>query len=110
MLGCVLAALWAQPASARPPWDDAEREQRRSELRQQLEAERDRWRGGPPPPHDARRDRPPGPGGPWGGPPPHHVRPYGPGGGGDPRGGDGPHRLSPEERRALRQELRQQRP
>jgi len=91
LLWCVQVLLSAGPAAARPPGDEGERQQRRMELRQQLEAERDRWRA------DGPR------GGPRGGPP----RDAAPPGHAGPHGGA---RLSPEERRALRQELRQQRP
>jgi hypothetical protein len=87
----LLAALLvtAAPAWARPP-DDDERVQRRLELRRQLEAERERWalEGGP---HRAGRH-------PSGHPPQGWAPAH------------GSSRLTPEERRALRQELREQRP
>jgi hypothetical protein len=120
----VLTLLSAAPVAARPPSDDAERAQRRSELRQQLEGERERWRGGPgrdgppgqyrplsPGPHGP--NGPHGPPGSWGGVPPERAVPPGPGPDAHRwrgSGGDDGHRLSPEERRALRQELRRQRP
>ena len=111
--GCgLLLATWvAAPAHARG--DDAERQARRHELRQQLQAERERWRG------DERGRGPGGPGAPgYGappgyGPPPGYRAPpaYAPSpGAGPPPGWGGGHRLTPDERRALRQELRQQRP
>jgi hypothetical protein len=92
LLLCLQVLLSAGPAAARPPGDDAERQQRRAELRQQLEAERDRWRA------DGQR------GGHRGGPPHGSLPPPGHG------GHHGGARLSPEERRALRQDLREQRP
>ena len=114
MLVCAVAILVATGAHARGGGDDPERQARRLELRQQLEAERERWRAEGP-----RR----GPGGPvqggfgQGG---HH---YGPGPapdgaiapgtgawGGERPGWSSAPRLSPEERRALRRELREQRP
>lgn len=71
------------------------------ELRQQLEGERDRFRG------DPRRGMPggSGPGAAPGFAPPGHGMPgYG------PPPAHGGQRMSPEERRTLRQELRRQRP
>ncbi len=111
-MSCLLLSLQvllcAGPAWARPPGDDADRQQRRMELRQQLEAERDRWHA------DGRRGHQQGPVGPGArgdGPPPGY------GYGGPPRHGPPPGfvppeggRLSPDERRKLRQELRQQWP
>jgi len=114
MLVCAVAMLVATGAHARGGGDDPDRQARRQELRQQLEAERERWRA-----EGGRR----GPGGPV----PGHAAPYGrgpaqdglappgyapaPGGwGGDGHGWSGAPRLSPEERRALRRELREQRP
>ena len=115
--------------------DDPDRQQRRIELRQQLQAEGERWRAqrpltpyGPGPlmpyghtPAAGHGTMPgfapgaaPGEGMPPGrGPgaygPPHGgagvYGPYGPAGG---AGGWGGHRMSPEERRELRQELRRQ--
>jgi hypothetical protein len=90
LLLCLQVLLSAGPAAARPPGDEGAREQRRMELRQQLEVERERWRA------DGQR------GAHRGGPP----QGVGPPGHGAQHGGA---RLSPEERRALRQELRQQR-
>ena len=69
----------------------AEREQRRQELRQQLESERARWR------HEGRPGERAGPGGPAWAEPRHPGHP-------------GAGRLSPEERRALRETLREHRP
>lgn len=84
----------AVPARAAGP-DPYERQQRRQELRQQLEAERERWRaeghGGGHPRSGS----------------PHGFAPHGPGGGPPPGHGA---RLSPEERRALREALREHRP
>ena len=123
-VGMVAAVAAAQPALARD--DDPDRDARRHELRQQLRAERERWLA------EGRR-----PGGHWG--PPGRVAGGAPGGlpgglpgagpgagpgarladpayfpgPGDPagRGGyGGGHRLSPDERRELRQTLRQHRP
>ena len=147
---CLIAATSAaEPALARD--DDLDRQARRHELRQQLQAERERWRsdargpaayGATP---DARGAVPidrPSPGAAplrgYAGPPgyvgPHGYAPHGyvppghdaprygtpprdpasgyasHGGPGGPQGWGGGHRLSPEERRALRQELRQHRP
>ncbi len=116
-LFCALAILVATGAHARGGGDDPERQARRLELRQQLEAERERWRSEGP-----RR----GPGG-------HGQGGYGQGGyygpgaapdgamapgqgpgpgawGGERPGWGGAPRLSPEERRTLRRELREQRP
>jgi len=106
VLVCAVAILVATGAHARGGGDDPERQARRLELRQQLEAERERRRAEGP-----RR----GPGGPaqggFGqggydgqGPAPDGAIAPGTGAwGGAPR-------LSPEERRALRRELREQRP
>jgi len=118
ILSCCLAGLvLAGPAHARGgPDDDPDRQARRMELRRQLEAERERWRAEP---GEMRRQRqgfvaPPGylPGpppaaadaGPRGDGP---MYPAAPGPGAATPGGP---RLSPEERRVLRQELRQQWP
>jgi hypothetical protein len=87
-LCCALALLVGGQALARSPADEAEREQRRLELRRQLEGERGRW-GGP-----ARGGEPPGYRAPHHGMPPGHGGP----------------RMTPDERRALRRELREQRP
>jgi hypothetical protein len=114
LLVCAVAILVATGAHARGGDDDPERQARRLELRQHLEAERERWRSegsrrgpggygqggyyGPGPAPDGAMA--PGQGhrsGGWGG-----ERP-GSGWGGAPR-------LSPEERRTLRRELREQRP
>jgi uncharacterized membrane protein len=107
LLLCLQALLWAGPASARPPGEEGERQQRRMELRQHIEAERERWHA------DGRRGGAQAPGGPGprGDAPPAHgyggpMRHGQPPGFAPPAGG----RLSPEERRALRQELRNQRP
>ena len=118
VLVCAVAILVATGAHARGGGDDPERQARRLELRQQLEAERERWRAEGP-----RR----GPGGPvqggfgqggfgQGG---HHDGPgpapdgaMAPGSGasgGERPGWSSAPRLSPEERRALRRELREQR-
>jgi hypothetical protein len=113
MLVFALAMLVATGAHARGGDDDPDRQARRQELRQQLEAERERWRaeggrrgqGGQPgyrypdgrgPGRDGTMapGYAPGPGA-WGG-----ERP----------GWSGAPRLSPEERRELRRELREQRP
>jgi hypothetical protein len=116
----VAAGVVASPALARG--DDPERQARRHELRQQLQAERERWRGDergrggwPPAAHAPGGAHAVPPGGAWGpapggggaGPAPGYAPP--PGYGGGPGWGGG-HRLSPDERRALRQDLRQQRP
>ena len=133
--GVLIATLVVEtPALARE--GDPDRQARRHELRQQLQAERERWRGeergrggwAPPPGHapGSGYAAPPGggrapghgAGGPYPAPPAYAPPPgYGappgyapaPGHGGGPGWGGG-HRLSPDERRALRQELRQQRP
>jgi hypothetical protein len=128
-VGVLFATLAvATPALARD--DDPDRQARRHELRQQLQAERERWRGeergrggwGPPPGYTPGGGHAAPPGGGWapghgaGGPyptPPAYAPP--PGYGAPPGyvpapGHGGGHRLSPDERRALRQELRQQRP
>jgi len=112
LLLCLQVLLCAGPAWARPPGEDGDRQQRRMELRQQLEAERDRWHA------DGRRGYPQGPMGPGGrgdGAQPGYGPP--PGYGGPPRHGQPPGyappeggRLSPDERRALRQDLRRLRP
>jgi hypothetical protein len=109
-VGLVAVLAAATPALARD--EGPEREARRHELRQQLRAERERWLA------EGRR-----PGGPWGPPaglpgamsgarpadPAHFQGPgYGPAPG--PGGWGGGHRLSPDERRELRQTLRQHRP
>jgi len=88
-LCCALALVVGGPAFARPPADEAERQQRRLELRRQLEGERERW-GGPAP----HRGEPPGHRMPQHGMPP----------------GQGGARMTPDERRALRRDLREQRP
>lgn len=115
LLVCALAILVATGAHARGGADDPERQARRQELRQQLEAERERWRG-----EGARRGlgggAHSGPGAAYGqgqtadgALAPGYVP--GPGGGsGDRPGWSGTPRLTPEERRALRRELREQRP
>lgn len=90
---CVLALIIAGQASARQG-DDAERQQRRMELRQQLEGERERWQSDPRR-GDGRSGRQGAGQGEAG--MPHH-------------GGHGGARLSPDERRALRRDLRDQRP
>lgn len=108
-VGVLIATLVvATPAFARH--DDPDRQARRHELRQQLQAERERWRG-------EERGRggwgpAPGAGGPYPAPPAYAPPPgYGASPGYAPAPGHGGgHRLSPDERRALRQELRQQRP
>lgn len=89
-LCCALALLAAGPALARPPVDEAERQQRRLELRRQLEGERERWSG----PHQRAPGGPPAYG------TPHHGMAPVPGGA----------RMTPDERRALRRDLREQRP
>jgi hypothetical protein len=74
-------------AMHRPGWateDEADRERRRQELRRQLSEDRERWSG------------PGGPGGPGHATPMPHP--------------EGRQRLSPEERRALRDALRQDAP
>ncbi len=90
-LVCLLALFIAGQASARQG-DDAERKQRRMELRQQLEGERDRWNADP-----RRGEGRPGRQGQGEAGMPHH-------------GGHGGARLSPDERRALRRDLKDQRP
>jgi hypothetical protein len=112
---CALVFLVSASAHARGGADDPEREARRQELRQQLEAERERWRG-----EGVRRGA--GRSGHSG-----HGSAYGPGqaadgplapayipgpGGrsGDRPGWSGEPRLTQEERRSLRRELRDQRP
>jgi hypothetical protein len=105
----VAAASAAGPALARG--DDPERQARRHELRQQLHAERERWRaegrgpGGYGAGAGVGRGMGPGTAGEGGW---QALRPM-PGEGLRPGPGGG-HRLSPDERRALRQELRQHRP
>jgi hypothetical protein len=89
LLLCFGALLSAGPALARG--DDGDRQERRLELRRQIEAERDRWRA------DPRRGGP-GQGGRG------YQAPMRPG----HEPGHGP-RLSPDERRELRRELREQR-
>jgi Ni/Co efflux regulator RcnB len=93
LLVCVLALMIAGQASARQG-DGAEREQRRMELRQQLQGERDRWQADP-----RRNEGHPGRQGGGRGEAgmPHH-------------GGHGGAKLSPDERRALHRDLRDQRP
>jgi hypothetical protein len=95
LLCCALALGVPGAARARPPHDDGERQQRRAELRQQLQAERERWHGDGMRRGDAGRPYGASPGRPGEGavPPPH-----------------GGHRMTPEERRALRQDLRRQQP
>jgi hypothetical protein len=108
-LACAVVILVATGAHSRAGGDDdAERQARRLELRQQLEAERERWRA------DAPRGGPGGYG-PRGyyrpGPTPDGAIAPGSGARGDERPGwSGAPRLSPEERRVLRRELREQRP
>ncbi len=105
---CAVVILVATGAHARAGGeDDAERQARRLELRQQLEAERERWRA------DGPR-RGPGGYGPRGyyGPGPAPDGAIAPGSGawgGERPGWSGAPRLSPEERRVLRRELREQR-
>jgi hypothetical protein len=124
-------------ALARGGDDDPDRQQRRLELRQQLQAEGERWRaqrpltpygpGAPmpfghtpaaghgmapgfaPPPGAAPGEGMPSGRG-HGGYGPAHGGPgaYGPYGAPGGAGGWGGHRMSPEERRELRQELRRQ--
>jgi hypothetical protein len=97
------ATLVVEPSSA-AGLDPEAREQRRQELRRQLEAERERWRAEGHAGGHRRHAGPhgfaaPGPGaGPPGGYP--AGSPYGAGGA----------RLSPEERRSLRDTLREHRP
>ncbi len=137
LLGLVVATVVAAgPALAGD--DDPERQARRHELRQQLQAERERWRadgrgpaggygippgsgyrsypgfgaapGHPGPPGYARPGQgyaQPGRGERPGDAPPAYAPGVQPGG---PPGWSGGHRLSPDERRALREELRQRRP
>ena len=106
-LVCAVAILFATGAHARAGGDDPERQARRLELRQQLEAERERWRA------DGTRR---GPGGYGQGYQDYRPAPDGamaPGSGawgGERPGWSGAPRLSPEERRVLRRELREQRP
>jgi hypothetical protein len=78
-------------AMHRPGWandEESDRERRRQELRRQLSEHRERWGGA--------KDGQTGPGGP--GQPPPMAHP------------EGRQRLSPEERRALRETLRQDAP
>lgn len=125
-VGMVAAVAAATPALARD--DDPERDARRHELRQQLRAERERWLA------EGRR-----PGGHWGPPgrvaggapggfqgafpgagpgampgtrpaEPAYLPGPGPGAGMGRGEYGGGHRLSPDERRELRQTLRQHRP
>lgn len=147
-MGSVRRAVWgmclvAATSAATPGFardDDPDRQARRHELRQQLQAERERWRSDVRGPGAsgmapalrgvAPADRPDagagaarGYGGPPGYAPPGHETPRHGVQARDPSSGDAPHggqggaygwgggyRLSPEERRALRQELRQHRP
>jgi hypothetical protein len=114
----VLAAAAPIDAVARPPgdWREAEREQRRHELRRQLSEEqqrRDAERAAQASPHGRHRaPMPPGP--PPGQMPPgqwHGAASPGPHAGpppSQPGAGDAGARLSPQERRELRQELRRQ--
>jgi hypothetical protein len=102
------AAVGASAVQARSPADELERRANRQELRQQLQGERERWQGG-------RSERG---GGPHGdarsghGPPAGYGPPAGfgtPHGQGHPGGHMG-RRMTPEERDALREALRPQRP
>lgn len=115
VVALVVAATCATPvatqAQAVDPATAYERQQRRQELRQQLQAERHRWRadghGGADAPMRGEMHRgvpmtPPVPLGAM--PPASATMPPHPGP--DGRGG----RLSPEERRALREALRDHRP
>lgn len=111
-LVCALAILVATGAHARGGGDDPERQARRIELRQQLEAERERWRS-----EGSRRGLDGhgqgGPYGPWRAPDSAMVPGQAPGTGvwsGERPGWSGVPRLSPEERQTLRRELREQRP
>jgi hypothetical protein len=113
LLVCAVATLVATGAHARGGSDDPERQARRLELRQQLEAERERWRA------DGPRRSPGGPAqggfgqGGYHGPGPAPDGTMAPGSGawgGERPGWSGAPRLSPEERRVLRRELREQRP
>lgn len=114
-LVCALAILVATGAHARGGGDDPERQARRLELRQQLEAERERWRS------EGSRRGPGGHGqggygqggygqGGYYGPGPAPDGAMAPGQGPGPGAWGGAPRLSPEERRTLRRELREQRP
>lgn len=106
---CANGLMLAVPALAHSPQDDPDRQHRREELRRHLRMERERWREDPMsapswPAMSERglRNRPDGPPGP--GPAGDAVTP-------DPRGRLGRaerlERLSPDERRTLRQSLRE---
>ncbi|MFZ4761080.1 MAG: hypothetical protein ACOYLX_23180 [Burkholderiaceae bacterium] len=109
LLLCLVGAVLAGPAYARGGADDdPDRQARRMELRRQLEAERERWRAEP---GEMRRQRqgfvaPPG----ASEAAPRSYGPMHPAAPAQGAPGPGAPRLTPEERRALRQELRQQWP
>lgn len=104
LLALLAAATLVAGPSRASGLDPEAREQRRQELRRQLEAERERWRAEG---YAGGHRRPAGP---------HGFAPPGAGAGhpaahpGGPPHGAGDARLTPEERRALRDALREHRP